>query len=164
MKVRTLVINGILAALYIAVTALVAPVSFGHIQFRVSEMLNHLVVFNKRYFFGIVVGVLLINLFSPLGAYELVFGLSHTVISLGITIFLGRYIKNVWVLMGINTFVFSFNMYFIAFMLKLAIDMEEAFLFLWMTTGVSELIIMTIGMFVMYAIHKRIRFDHLIES
>lgn len=164
MKVRTLVTNAILAALYIAVTLLVAPVSFSHIQFRISEMFNHLVVFDKKYFFGIVVGVLLVNIFSPNGAYEVVFGLSHTVISLGITIFLTRYIKNVWILMSINTIVFSFNMYLIAFMLKLVMDMEEAFLFLWMTTGVSELIVMTIGMFVMYVIHKRIRFDHLMHA
>lgn len=164
MNIRTLVINGLLAALYIAVTALVAPVSFGHIQFRISEMLNHLVVFNKRYFFGIVIGVLIINFFSPLGAYELIFGLTHTALSLGITIFLGKFIKNVWVLMSMNTIVFSFNMYFIAFMLTIAADMEEAFSFLWLTTGISELIIMTIGMFVMYVIHKQVRFDRLFNS
>ena len=36
-------------------------------------MFNHLVVFNKKYIFGIVLGVFVTNLFSPLGMYDLIF-------------------------------------------------------------------------------------------
>lgn len=160
MKIKTLVINALVAALYIAVTALVAPFAFYQLQFRISEMFNHLIVFNKKYFFGIVLGVLLANLFfSSLGAYEFVFGLSHSVISLGITLLLSKYIRNKWALMGINTFVFSFNMYFIAWMLKIAAGVPEAFLPLWGILAVEEFTVMFFGMFVMYAIHKRINFS-----
>jgi len=38
-----MVINTIIAALYVAMTGIFAFMSFGAIQFRVSEMLNHLV-------------------------------------------------------------------------------------------------------------------------
>ena len=66
MKARGLAINALIAALYFVVTATVAPFGFTMIQFRLSEAFNHLIVYNKRYFLGIVLGVFLSNLFlSP---------------------------------------------------------------------------------------------------
>src|SRR5690625_829399 len=148
MNIRPLVTNGILAALYIAVTALIAPFGFTNIQFRVSEIFNHLIVFNKRYFWGIVVGVFLSNLFmSTLGIYEL-FGLSQSVISLVITIMIGRFIKNKLILMGINTLVFTFNMYIVALMLKLAL--EVPFFITWLTTAIGEFTVMAVGIPIIY--------------
>lgn len=163
MKVRTLVSNALLAALYVAVTGLIAPFGFTHIQFRISEIFNHLVVFNKKFFFGIVLGVFIANLFfSSLGIYDLTFGLLHSMLSLGITIYLGRYIKNKIVLMGINTIVFSFNMFIIAFMLKLAADINLSFGFMWLTTAAGELIVMAVGIPIMYFLNKQLRFDKII--
>lgn len=49
MKVKFLATTGIIAALYIAVTMLVAPFGFTEVQFRISEMFNHLVAFNPRF-------------------------------------------------------------------------------------------------------------------
>lgn len=166
MNIRTVVVNALLAGVYIALTSLVLPISFYQFQFRISEILNHLVVFDKRYFFGIAIGVFLTNLFfSPLGAYEFIFGLSHTVISLGITIFLGKYIKNKLALMSINTVVFSFNMFLIAFMLDLAGEMgDQVFGMLWLLLASEEFIVMGIGVFIMYAIHRRVRFDELLKA
>lgn len=62
MNVRTLVINGLLAALYVAVSLVFKPIAFEMFQFRVPEMLNHLIVFNKKYIYGIVGGVFISNL------------------------------------------------------------------------------------------------------
>ncbi|SET01973.1 Uncharacterized membrane protein [Oceanobacillus limi] len=161
MKVRTLVINGLIAALYIAVSALIVPFGFTNIQFRISEMFNHLIVFNKKYFFGIVIGVFLYNvMFSPLGWYDMVFGVGHSVISLGIIIVLSRYIKNVLILLIANTLVFSFNMFIIAFELNLAL--EFPFLFTWLTTAAGELAVLAVGIPIMYALNKRLQFDKLI--
>ena len=63
MKIKTLATSGIIAALYVAVTFLIAPFGFTLIQFRISEMFNHLVVFNKKYIFGIVIGVFVANFY-----------------------------------------------------------------------------------------------------
>lgn len=164
MNVRTLVTNALLAALYIAVTGIVQPFGFTHIQFRVSEIFNHLIVFDKRYFFGIVLGVFLANLFfSPIVAYDLIFGLSHSIISLLITISFGKFIKNKWMLMGINTIVFSFNMFIIAFMLKLVMGIDLSFLFIWMTTAAGELLVLAVGIPIIYALHKRMKFDQIMS-
>ena len=89
MKVRFLATSAIIAALYIAITMLVMPISFGQVQFRVAEIFNHLVAFNPRYMLGIVLGVFLSNfLMSSIGPLDLIFGVGHTVITLGIFIFM----------------------------------------------------------------------------
>ncbi|MGY0693427.1 QueT transporter family protein [Virgibacillus sp. FSP13] len=161
MKVNTLVTNGLLAAVYIAVSLLIQPFGFTNIQFRVPEVLNHLVVFNKKYIFGIVLGVFLSNFFfSPLGMYDLVFGVSQSIISLLITIIIARYIKNKWLLMIINTLVFTFTMFIIAWELSLAFG--APFLFTWLTTAIGEFVVMAVGMPIMYALNKRVKFDKLI--
>ncbi|MDN6194745.1 MAG: QueT transporter family protein, partial [Alkalibacterium sp.] len=71
MKTKQWVINAIIAAMYTGITILIVPFSFGAIQFRLAEMLNHLVVFNKRYAYGVTAGVVLTNLIlSPFGIYD----------------------------------------------------------------------------------------------
>ena len=161
MNIRTLAVNGVLAALYIAVTMIVQPIAFSNIQFRVPEMFNHLIVFNKKYFFGIVIGVFLSNLFfSQLLAYDLVFGVGHSILSLTITILICRFIHNIWARMIINTLVFSIMMFIIAIELNLAFGFP--FLITWATTAVGELVVMAIGAPIIYALNKRINFSKLI--
>lgn len=160
MNIRTLVTNGVLAALYIAVTAVIAPFGFTNIQFRVSEMFNHLIVFNRKYFWGIITGVFIANLLmSTLGAFE-VLGLLQSVVSLAMTIGVSYFVKNKLILMGINTLIFTFNMYIVAFMLKLALGLP--FLFTWLTTAIGEFVVMAIGIPVIYFLNKRINFSKLI--
>ena len=161
LNIKAIAINGLLAALYIAVTATIAPFGFTNIQFRVSEIFNHLIVFNRKYFWGIIVGVFLANLFmSTLGAYEIL-GLSQSIISLLITMWIGRYVHNKLWLMAINTLVFTFNMYIVAFMLTLAL--EFPFWITWLTTAIGEFVVMAIGIPIIYFIHKRINFTRLFD-
>ncbi|WP_176585680.1 QueT transporter family protein [Priestia megaterium] len=161
MNIRTLCVNGLLAAMYIAVSMLIQPFGFTNIQFRISEMFNHLIVFNKKYVYGIVLGVFLTNLFfSPMVAYDLVFGVGQSVLSLLITIFSMHYIKNMWARMLVNTLVFTFTMFIIAFELHLAFDLT--FFFTWLTTAVGEFIVMLVGAPIMAAINKRVQFNKLV--
>ncbi|GGJ91219.1 membrane protein [Lentibacillus kapialis] len=161
MNTKTLVANALVAAAYVAVSLVAAPIAFSSIQFRIPEMFNHLVVFNRKYFFGIVLGVLLTNLFSPTGVYDLVFGVAHSALSLGIVLLLAMFIKHKMTLLVINTIVFTFNMFIIAFELYLAADLP--FLLTWLTTAAGEFGIMAIGIPVMYALNKKLDFHHLIE-
>lgn len=162
MKTSTLVVNAIVAALYIAVSAVIQPFGFTNVQFRLSEMFNHLVVFNKKYFFGIILGVIITNLaFSPMVAYDMVFGVGQSVISLLITIATGRFIKNIWARMITNTIVFTITMFLIAIELHLAFDMP--FLFTWLTTAVGEFVVLAIGAPIMYILNKRVKFKEIVE-
>lgn len=158
MNIKTLVGNGILAALYIAVSALIQPFGFTNVQFRISEMFNHLVVFNKKSIYGIVLGVFLTNLFfSPMIAYDLVFGVGQSVLTLLATIISMRFIKGVWARMIFNTVIFTVTMFMIAIELHLAFDLP--FLFTWLTCAAGEFVVMAIGMPVMYWINKRVQFE-----
>src|SRR5690625_5096465 len=135
-KLRILVTNGVLAALYIAVTAIIAPFGFSNIQFRVSEIFNHLIVFNRKFLWGILIAVFISNLLmSSLGAYEIL-GLTQSIVSLLITLMFSQFISNKLVLMGLNTIIFTFNMWIIALMLNLALDLP--FLLSWATSAVGE--------------------------
>lgn len=160
MNVKTLAVNGILAALYLAVTMLIQPFAFGQLQFRIAEMFNHLVVFNKKYVFGIVTGVLIANLFSPLGAYDMIFGVGQSVLALSITIFSARYIKSTKIRLVINTLVFTVTMFLIA--IELSIVLNLPFWFTWLTTAIGEFVVLAIGAPLIYALNKRIQFKNLI--
>ena len=56
----------IVASLYVAVTLVLAVISFGAVQLRLSEMFNYLVLFHKRYIVAVTLGVVIANLFSPM--------------------------------------------------------------------------------------------------
>src|SRR5690554_6157326 len=123
LKTKSLVTNAVTAALYIAISLVLEPLTFMSVQFRVPEMFNHLVIFSPRYLFGIVIGVFITNLFSPLGAYDLFFGVGHSTTSLCLLILIRRSVKNVQTLRVINTVIFSITMAIIALELTLALEL-----------------------------------------
>lgn len=72
----------IVAALYVVLTVGLAPLSYGNIQFRVSEVLTLFAFINPMYIPGLVIGCIISNLFSPLGIIDVVVGSFATFISL----------------------------------------------------------------------------------
>jgi len=160
MKTKTIAISGIIAALYVAVSLMVAPFGFTAVQFRVSEMFNHLIVFNKKYFFGIALGVFVTNMFSPLGLYDLTFGVAHSIITLSLTILASKYIKGNLGRMIFNTLMFTFTMFIIAFELNLALDLP--FFYTWLTVAAGEFVVLAVGIPIILALNKRLNFKSLI--
>ncbi|MFC5605126.1 QueT transporter family protein [Sporosarcina koreensis] len=161
MKVKMMATSGIIAALYVAVTFLIAPFGFTNIQFRLSEMFNHLVVFNKKYIVGVVLGVFIANLlFSELGPIDLVFGVGQSVLALSITILSAKFIKGLYQRMFFNTLVFTFTMFLIAWELNIAL--EFPFLLTWLFVAVGEFVVMAVGIPIMAELNKRLQFDKLI--
>lgn len=160
MKVKTMATSGIIAALYVAVSMLVAPFGFTNIQFRISEMFNHLVVFNKKFIFGIVLGVFVTNLFSPLGLYDLFFGVAQSILALSITIFSRKFISGHLKRLIFNTLVFTFTMFIIAFELNLALELP--FLFTWLTVAIGEFVVMAVGIPIMLKLNEKLKFEKMI--
>lgn len=160
MNVKFLATSGILAAVYIAVTMLIAPFGFTEVQFRISEILNHLVAFNPRFAVGIILGVFISNLFSPLGVYDLVFGVGHSIITLGLFIVICKFVKNTVARLIINTLLFTCTMFIIAFELNLALELP--FLWTWLTVAAGELVVLAVGAPIMYVLNKRLDFKKLI--
>lgn len=161
MNIKMISVSGIIAALYVAVTLLIIPFGFTNVQFRVPEIFNHLVVFNKKYIYGIVLGVFVTNmLWSELGPIDLIFGVGHSIIALSITIFSARFISGLVKRMIFNTLVFTFTMFIIAFELNLVLGFP--FLFTWLTVATGEFVVMAIGIPVMMALNKRLNFKQFI--
>ncbi len=75
-KVRLLVEGAVIAALYMALTYVMATVNmaFGQVQLRVSEALTVLPVFTPAAIPGLTLGCFLANLASPLGVVDWICG------------------------------------------------------------------------------------------
>ena len=74
--------SAIIAALYVALTWLFAPISYWGTKFRISEVLVLLVVLNPKFSISLIIGCLIANTTSSLGWYDLVFGTLATVIAI----------------------------------------------------------------------------------
>lgn len=159
-KTKFLATTAIIAALYFAVSMLIAPFAFKEVQFRISEMFNHLVAFNPRYMLGILLGVFITNLFSPLGPIDIYFGVGHSLITLGIFVLICKFVKNVWARLVINSFLFTFTMFIIG--IELNIVYEVPFWFAWLTCAIGEFVVLIIGAPIMHFINKRLKFKDLI--
>ena len=61
---------GIVAAVYVVGTIALAPISYGPLQFRVSEMLKAFALVDPIYAIAFGLGTLLSNLTSPFGVYD----------------------------------------------------------------------------------------------
>ena len=80
-KVVWITKNGVLAAIYVVLTLVFAPLSFGAVQFRVSELLMMVPFFNKKWIPGLAIGCAIANMNSPLGVIDIVFGTLGTLVS-----------------------------------------------------------------------------------
>lgn len=67
---RVIVFAGIIAAMYVVLTIAIAPLSYGPVQFRVSEILKPLALFSPVFAFSFAIGTGMSNLFSPFGWYD----------------------------------------------------------------------------------------------
>ena len=83
---KFLVSTALIAAVYVVMTLAIAPLSFGMVQVRFSEMLMLMAFIDKKYAPGLALGCFIANCFSPFGMMDIVFGTTCTVAALwGIT-------------------------------------------------------------------------------
>lgn len=77
LKLRDILEISLIAGGYAALTVMVAPIAYGPVQARVSDILLTL-PFSKRFgwkaVIGLTIGALLSNLISPYGIYDVVLG------------------------------------------------------------------------------------------
>ena len=73
--------SALMAAIYVVVTLAFQFMSYGPIQFRISEILILLVIINPTYTVGLTIGCLLANFASGYGIHDLILGPLATLIS-----------------------------------------------------------------------------------
>lgn len=81
LNVNKLARIGIVAALYAVLTIFIAPLSYGPIQFRFSEILTLLAFIDPLYIPGLVLGCIISNFFSPFGLTDVIVGSFATFLS-----------------------------------------------------------------------------------
>ncbi len=152
----------LVAAIYVALT-LTPPlnaISFGAIQFRLSEMLNFLAFYNRKYIIGVTIGCMISNLIG-FGIVDLfVGGLSTLVfVTLGVMLF-ERYQKD-YLLGGlVNKAFLYFSLFFSASMFTIALELKVLydlpFFATWLTTAGGELLSLLIGAVIIDKLSKHI--------
>ena len=86
MRTKCLVTTALTAAVYVVMTLFIAPLSYGMVQVRFSEMLMLLAFLDKRYAPGLILGCFIANCFSPFGMMDVFFGTTCTAAAMwGIT-------------------------------------------------------------------------------
>lgn len=152
-RTRLLVLNAVVAAVYVAGTLLIAPISQGPVQFRISESLNHVVVFDKRLRWGVIGGVFLFNLmFSYFGVMDVIFGTAQTFLALSATALLDpKKVSVKWRLFW-NTVFFTVSMAIIAWMLHITSQAPFWITYAW--TAFGEAVVMGISAVVFGLIAK----------
>lgn len=86
--------TAVIAAIYAVVTLAISPFAYGNIQFRVSEILVLLALFDPLYIGGLTLGCLIANLLGPNGPMDVLFGTLATFISVYAIYLTGKLIKN----------------------------------------------------------------------
>lgn len=145
----------IIAALYVGLTYAFSFMSYGGVQFRISEILVLLCFYNRDYCFALILGCIFANIGSPLGYIDLIFGVMSTVFSV-VTI---RYCKNIY-LAAVMPVI---SMVFVALELTLFLPEPSAFILNLATTMGGEAAVMVVGVIFFKAVEKNRMLMRLID-
>lgn len=146
----------IIASLYVAVTVVLAVISFGAVQLRLSEMFNYLALFHKRYIIAVTLGVVLANFLSPMWWIDVPVGGIATLIVLIICRVATKNMKSLVWKMIVTGLIFTASMFTVATQLMIVFDLP-----FWPTYGmvaVGEAFSMLVGGVTIYLIQKRFDF------
>ncbi|MBO5711328.1 MAG: QueT transporter family protein [Acholeplasmatales bacterium] len=154
-NIRFIAESAIIAALYVALTWVLAPISYGNIQFRISEVLMLLVVFNPKYSISLIIGCLVANTTSSLGWYDMVFGTLATMVAVvGMSKTKNIYLAALWPILS--------NGIIVAFELYLALEIDFLLSLLFVSLG-EAVVLYLVGIPTMITISKNPQFVELLE-
>ncbi len=97
LSVKKIAVLSVTAALYVAVTMTLGSLAYGSIQFRISEALVLLCFYKKEYCYSMVVGCLIANIISTVGAIDMVVGTLATLIAVVVIVVCSKYLPGFFV-------------------------------------------------------------------
>lgn len=154
MYIRRTVQGALIAAIYAAVTLLLAPISYGLMQIRVSEALCILPLFTPAAVPGLFVGCLLANLIGGMGIYDVVIGSLATLAAALLTLLLKK--RSPW-LAPLPTILI--NALAVGAMLAYLVGVGESFAVCALYVGAGEAIACYILGMPLYFALKRVDLD-----
>lgn len=134
-KVSYLTQAAMIAAIYVVLTVVFAPISFGEIQVRIAEMLTILPIFTPAAIPGLFIGCLIGNIMGGAILPDIICGSIATLIGAAGTYMLREHHKIVAVLppIFVNTLI-------VPFVLRYAYSIVLPIPFLALTVGIGEII------------------------
>ena len=102
----------IVAALYVVLTLISYPFSYGMIQFRISEALMLLCCYDKRYTWSMVVGCIVSNLFS-FDLIDCIFGTFATLLACIAMVLIKKKIISSFAPAIFNGIIIGLELYFV---------------------------------------------------
>ncbi|MDP4133593.1 MAG: QueT transporter family protein [Bacillota bacterium] len=144
MNTKFLVRSAIVGAVYAALTIILAPISYGMVQFRVSELMTLLVFINPAYIPGLLVGCFAANLMGAGGMIDAVFGTLASAFAFLIMVF-ARKIKNKNIGLIIASLGPALSSFIIALEMKVALHDKESFLLWCGSVAIGELVVVTLA-------------------
>ena len=135
-KVLFWVQAAMIAAIYVVLTVLFAPFSFGEIQVRIAEALTILPVFTPAAIPGLFMGCIIGNIFGGSILPDIIFGSLATLIGAYFTYLLRKQVKYLAPLPPILS-----NTLIVPLVLRYAYGINLPIPFLMMTIGIGEVII-----------------------
>ena len=159
---RDMVQIALVAAIYIALT-IIPPftvISDGANQFRISEMMNFMAFYNRKYIIGVTIGCMISNFFS-FGILDVFVGGGSTLVFLTLGVVLFSKVKPGYLLNGwLRKDFFLFSIFFSISMVTIAIELNivtgAPFLLTWFTTAIGECASLLVGAILIDKISKRI--------
>lgn len=156
-RVSDLTQTALVAALYVVVTVILAVISFGAVQLRLSEMFNYLALFNKRYVFAVTLGVVLANFYSPTWIIDVPLGGFATLLVLLLCRSLTKNIQSIALKFVITGILFTVSMVTVAGQLTIVLGLP-----FWPTyalVAIGEALSMAVGGITIYMLNKKINFS-----
>lgn len=135
--------SAITAALYVVLTLLSYPFSYGMVQFRISELMTLLVWFDPSYIPGLLVGCAVANLFGTGGIVDVVFGTLASAFAFLLMFFL-RKLKNEKISLFLSSLCPALSSFIIALEMRFATGAEESFWLWFLYIAIGELAVVTI--------------------
>lgn len=172
-KVKILTIQALIAAIYVVLTVSNLSFSYGQIQFRYSESLMQLVVFNKLFWLPLTLGVAIANFFSPLGIVDVIFGTLGTGLALALSVFIFKSIKN-----RIVRHIVNIVLYLVVCMPIIAYEIAVfptgfsnsvpfewgAYLAIYGSLLASQTIVMILGAVITEILHKAVNLEKIFDK
>lgn len=159
--VRDYVQIALVAALYVVLT--ITPplnaISYGMYQFRVSEMMNFLAFYHKKYIISVTIGCMIANFYS-FGLIDVFVGGGSTLVFVSLGVYLFKKYQSDYLFNGIlNKAFLYFSIFFALSMITVAIELTffgAPLLLTWFTTGLGEFISLIIGSIIIDKLSKQV--------
>lgn len=155
-KTKKMVYGAVVAALYAVLTLAFAPISYGPVQFRISEALTVLPLLFDFAIPGLTIGCVVANFLGGFGLYDIVFGSLATLLGT-----MGTRLLRKKPLLAMLVPVLS-NAIIVGSMLYVIVPDSPALLYNILTIGVGEFVIcLGMGLPLYYVLKKRLYSFHM---